>query len=188
VGHALGVQGVVVARISATGSSYDVAVTLLDVRVGSPRAQVTDGCAVCTLDEAVAMVAGAARSVTISVGNLATWNGADPNAVDPLATPDSNDRGVLSRYMLRGRRLHAVRMATLVTGAVFIATGGALLGLNGLCRDSSEEGCQVRTTGLAGTILLSTGVGLTVGGVALLLVRSDESKSAPTGLAVAGRF
>jgi hypothetical protein len=53
VGQALGVELVLVARVVAEGPSFSIVLTLVETENGTPVAQVSDSCAVCTFDEAI---------------------------------------------------------------------------------------------------------------------------------------
>lgn len=65
VGKTLATRLALVARVTARGPSFTFVLTLVDMGTGYPVSQVSDTCAVCTFDEAIA-------AATLAVVELAT--------------------------------------------------------------------------------------------------------------------
>jgi hypothetical protein len=64
VGGALGAQRVLVGGVLAQGSNYDVNLTFLETTQGTPVAQATERCEVCTSDEGLRLFARVIASLT----------------------------------------------------------------------------------------------------------------------------
>jgi hypothetical protein len=83
VGKALGVELVLVARITAEGPSFTFVLTLVDTTTGAPVAQVADTCAVCTFDEAMS----AATLAVVDLGSRYRSAQDEAAAVPPARAP-----------------------------------------------------------------------------------------------------
>lgn len=144
VGLALGVQLVLVVRIVADGPSFSFVLTLVDTQSGTPRAQVTDACAVCTFDEAMG-------ATTLAVVDLATRyrERVDTEAEAPL--PGGAGRASEQR---RRHRLPA----WIMSGGAIIAAGVATVLFT---RDDGHDGAGWAAAGAAGGLAIGAGLLLT---------------------------
>lgn len=118
VGKALAVKQVLAARITAVGPSFSFILTFVDTASGAPTSQVADGCAVCTLDEALA-------SVTLAVVSLATGAG-DTVVTTPLRRTSATQRPAARRSSAPAAWWMAgFAVASAITGAGLASTGDA---------------------------------------------------------------
>lgn len=113
-------QGLV-ARIAASGSAYSYVLTMVDMRTGAPIRQVTDTCAVCTLDEALA-------AATLATVALASGEG--PELVAGAVGGGSEGWGGAGRWR---------RAAIVASVGVGLAVASLAAGLF-LLRDEEEAG------------------------------------------------
>ena len=120
-------------RVSAIGTTYNFVATLIDTRTGAPTAQVSQRCAVCTVDEALA-------SATLTLIELVT---STPQIAAPAAALDAESRRATGAAVtaveerLRDRRRATRRAALFMLGAAAIAGG---VGVTYLVRDRDEIG------------------------------------------------
>jgi hypothetical protein len=63
IGQALGVTHVVDTSVTARGAQFDIILTMLDARTGNVVGQTVRTCPVCTVDEALVMLAAAAEDI-----------------------------------------------------------------------------------------------------------------------------
>ena len=137
---------VLVARITKIGPSYSFIISLLDTRSGNPTAQVTPGCEVCTLDEAI-------LTATMAVIELMTDKSA---ATDPELGATAHVTPVQLRGSLdtlhnswSARRRHW-RIAGYLFLAGAVAAGGAAAALV-----SKDKKLGYGAGGLSGAFALS---------------------------------
>jgi hypothetical protein len=116
IGKALAVQKVLVARVTAVGPSFTFVLTFLDTARGAPVAQVSDSCAVCTLDEALA-------SATLAVVSLATGAG-DIVATTPVPARVTRVSGTTPLKTVAWW-LTGLAVASATTGAALLSVGDA---------------------------------------------------------------
>lgn len=143
------VRLVLVARIVATGSTYSLAVSLMDTRTGQPASQVAEECSVCTLEEAVS-------SVTLAVIALVTGTGAARGRAaggEPTQVPDleAMQRRIATLEDRTARGHRTLRRGALFFGGAAIIAGASAGYLLGTDRDGAGAGAA----GAAGAFALT---------------------------------
>jgi hypothetical protein len=108
IGRALRAKRLLDARINGVGNSYTFVLTLLETERGTPAAQVTGSCPVCTLAEALTKVQA---SMTLLER---------PSAAEPLP--------LVTREAPRSRRSRAPGAWLLAAGVVAAGAGAAIVG------------------------------------------------------------
>jgi hypothetical protein len=117
------VRLVLVARITAVGSSYTLVVSLMDTRTGRPASQVAEECAVCTLEEAVSSATLAVIALMTGTGAAQVrGDGADPTRLPDLEALQGRVAALEDRSAGGGRSL---RRAALFFGGAAVIAGGA---------------------------------------------------------------
>lgn len=138
-----GVPVVLIANIQGNGSSYNFVITLIDTRTGSPTSQVSQNCAVCTIEEAISTATLTTISLLMGTGDTK----APPDAA--LQSAASNQGGTSKRLLRR-------------TGLVFLGVG-AIAALSGAYLMSVRDS----DVGLIG---VSSGASIATGGATMLLL------------------
>ena len=138
---------VLVARIAVIGPSYNFIITLLNTRTGNSTAQVTPGCDVCTLDEAIS-------TATLAVIELMTDKSAaaDPDLgatkhINPVELRRSLAR-TENNWLRRRRRLRA-------TGYVFLVGAAVGVGFAAMFTSKDEKSLGYVAGGVGGALLVS---------------------------------
>jgi hypothetical protein len=121
VGGALGAQRVLVGGVLAQGSNYDVNLTFLETDHGTPVAQATERCEVCTADEGLRAFARVIASLTGRAPSSGA-TGSPPKRVLWQPPPPW--------YQQPGWRIggFAVGVAALAVGATLLALDGSCTG------------------------------------------------------------
>lgn len=143
--NATGIPIVLVANIQGNGSSYNFVISLIDTRTGSPTSQVSQNCAVCTIEEAISTATLTTISLLMGTGDTKT--SADVTLLQQAA---SGKRVASSKRLLRRSGL-----VFLGVGAVAVLSGVYLM---------SSRGSDV------GIVATSSGASIAAGGVTMLLL------------------
>jgi hypothetical protein len=163
VGGALGAQRVLVGGVLAQGSNYDVNLTFLETDHGTPVAQATERCEVCTADEGLRAFARVIASLT---GRAPTSGatGRPPPRVRWQATPP---------WYLQP----AWRISSLALGVASLAVGGTLLGLDGACTGGKNCPRTMEYT-IPGVTLVGVGALFVSAAIAMYLIK-PPTRAAP---------
>lgn len=145
---ATGVPVVLVARIQGEGSNYSFVITLVDTETGLFTSQVSQTCAVCTIEEAIS-------TATLSTISLLTGTG---GARVNEASSDEPAPAELEARQQRRQGKSSLRRS----GLIFLGTGVAAAAIGGLMWRDDRSGL-----GIAG---VSTGAALVTGGGTMLLL------------------
>ena len=176
VGRVLGVQRVVVGGIGATGSNYDITLTLLETQKGGQVAQSTEQCAVCTLDEGLKTMGRAAG--VVAAGRMPEVVQEPPPPPPPhkdIVQPPPPPPPAPERPWYESP---VVRWTSVAVSAVAIGTGIYLLTLDGKCQSDEHPTCMSLYKGndAPGWALVATGVAVGAGAVYLFWTASPEGE------------
>lgn len=138
---------VLVARIRGDGSSYHFVITLVDTKSGIHTSQVSQTCAVCTVEEAIS-------TATLATVALITGT-ADATVTDPSAGPTAE--------ISLGDKKKSAPALLRTSGLVFLGLGAAAVVVGGyLYLDDTDS--------RGGPIGLATGGALLSGGATMVLL------------------
>jgi hypothetical protein len=122
VGKTLGVELALSVRVTMSGQSFTFTLTMSDMHSGLPLAQLTDGCQVCTADEAESALTLAMVDLT-----LRYHNARDTSAKPPPPPP----RVRTTTWILTGAALVLVSTGVALVAAGKDSAGWAALGGGG---------------------------------------------------------
>jgi hypothetical protein len=179
VGRALGVQRVVVGGIGATGSNYDITLTMLETQKGGQVAQSTEQCAVCTLDEGLKTMGRAAGVVAAGRMPEVVQQPVEPPPPPPhkdiIQPPPPPPPPTPEREWYQSP---ALRWTSVAVSAAAIGAGIYLLTLDGQCQSNERPTCMTKYQGNAapGWALVGAGVAVGAGAVYLFWTASPEGE------------
>jgi hypothetical protein len=180
VGGALGAQRVLVGGVLAQGSNYDVNLTFLETTHGTPVAQATERCEVCTADEGLRAFARVIASLT-GRAPTRTAVGRPPPRVLWQAPPPW--------YQQPGWRI-----GTLSLGVASLAAGVTLLALDWSCSGGRNCPRSLEYT-VPGVALVGVGALFVSAAIAMALVKPPARGAprlalgaGPRGLLLCGRY
>jgi hypothetical protein len=186
VGRALRAQGVVIGGIGATGSNYDITLTMLETQTGTAMDQKVEHCVVCTLDEGLQAM-GRAAQVIARVNLPKPQPEVQPAALAP--PPFQLERR--SPQHKPWYRAQSVRWTAAALAVASLATGVTLVAVDGECSTKALPGhaCSSIYTGnrMPGALLMLGGVSLGAGAGYLFLTSGTEHTT-KLGLAWTGHF
>jgi hypothetical protein len=180
VGGALRAQRVLVGGVLAQGSNYDVNLTFLETDNGTPVAQATERCEVCTADEGLRAFARVITSLTGRAPSSGAAGLPPPRVVWQPSPP----------WYLKP----TWRIGALAVGVAALAVGGTLLGLDGACTDGRNCPRTFEFT-IPGVTLVGVGALFVSAAVAMYLIKPPTRAAprlafgaGPTGVLLCGQF
>ena len=163
VGGALRVQRVLVGGVLAQGSNYDVNLTFLETDQGTPVAQATERCEVCTADEGLRVFARVIAGLT---GRAPT------SGVTGQPPPQLLWQTRPAWYQQAGWRI-----GTLSAGVALLAVGATLMGVDGSCTGGLNCPRTFEFT-IPGVTLIGVGALAVSAAIAMYLV-NPQARAAP---------